>query len=123
MAVQTLTTENMAASTKSTDVVTGANMTSVATTDTFTYTPPANRTEDLAFIIAFGTTATVTFNAGTIPPGSRSGLGALAITGTTSEVRIVPIDYSRHAGAAGAITGSVAGNTSKIGVFRMPRTI
>lgn len=123
MAAVTCTVEAMTANTKSTDVVTGANMTSCTTSDTMTLTPPANRMEDIVLICAFGTSSTLTINAGANPPSSKAGLGSLAVTGTTSEVRIIPLDYERFAQSDGTITMTVAGNTCKIGAFRIPRTI
>lgn len=125
MTAQVVTTENLVANTKSTDVVAGANMTSVATTDTCTWTPPANRTEDCIIAIAFGTSATVTITAGVYPPGVRGGLGNVTLTGTTSEVRLVMLEGTRVFSNAkpATVVFTVAGNTCKIGAFRIPRTV
>ena len=114
--------EAPAAGVKSTDLVAGANMASVTTSDTITFT--MNRTDDLIFVIAFGTSATVTIAAGSNPPSGRTN-GALAITGTTSEVRYVQLESAKYLTSAkpATITMTVAGNTCKIGAFRVARTI
>lgn len=117
--------ETLTANTRSTDLVAGANMTSMSTGDTFTITPTQNRTEDLIIVIKFSGTTTVSFTAGVYPPGVRQGLGAVTIAGVNAEVRIIMLEAARVFTAAkpATIVGTNTGATALMGCFRIPRTV
>ena len=66
--------------------------------------------------------ATVTFDAGDLPPAHRQGLGSLAITLAQADLRIVVIEMARHLQSDGTVTGSVATNTVKFYVLKLPNT-
>lgn len=125
MTERAITIESLTANTRSTDLVGGANMTSMSTTDTFTITPTQNRTEDLIIAVKFSGTSTVTFTAGVYPPGVRGGLGNVTMSGVNAEVRIIMLEATRvFTGAKPAtIVGNNTGATALMGVFRIPRTL
>lgn len=66
--------------------------------------------------------ATVTFDAGDLPPAHRTGLGSLAIALAQADLRGVVIEGQRHLQSDGTVTGSVATNTVKITVLKLPNT-
>lgn len=125
MPAQVITNELMTINTRSTDLVAGANMTTCNANDTFTITPDRNDMRLTVVAIKGSGSATVTFNAGTYPPGIRSGLGSLAITIANSEVRLLTLDATRFFSNAkpATITGTVTGATALLGLFVIPRTV
>ena len=125
MTAQAISVTSLALNTKSSDLV--AFGTTCAASDTFTLANPSGSMGRGRIIVVLEETntgaATVTFNAGDYPPSSRKSLGSLAVTLDQADLRVIVLDASRFCQDDGTITGSVATNSVKISVLRIPNTI
>ena len=82
-----------------------------------------NRTDELVIFLEEQNAgaATVTFNAGDDPPSKREGMGNLTITLAQADLRMVTLEGARFIQNNGKLEGSVATNTVKLYITRIPR--
>lgn len=66
--------------------------------------------------------ATVTVDAGDLPPSHRQGLGGVDVTLATSDMKALVVEGQRHVQSDGTITGSVATNDTYVRVIHLPNT-
>lgn len=121
MADVTLTATAVTLATRTADLV--GNGASITAGQTFAFTP-ADSSDKYVWVLEEQNSgsATVTFDAGDVPPSHRAGLGSLAITLAQADLRLVVIEGQRHMQSDGTITGTVATNTVKAYVLRLPNT-
>lgn len=121
MADVTLSATAVTLATRTSDLV--GSGTSVTAGQTFAFTP-ADSSDKYIWVLEEQNSgaATVTFDAGDLPPSHRAGLGSLTITLAQADLRGVVIEGQRHMQSDSTVTGSVATNTVKITVLRLPNT-
>lgn len=122
MADVNVTLTDLVINTRSADLVAGGA--SITTGQTFSIAV-TGRTEGILLVLEEqgGGATVVTFDAGDDPPSKREGMGLLAISLATSDLRLLILEGGRFIQntAGNPITGFNTGNTIKMLAYRLSR--
>ena len=121
MADVTITPTSVTVATGTSDLV--GSGTAVNATQTFAFAVADSADKYVIICEELNTgAATITFDAGDLPPSHRAGLGAVTLTMAQADLKAIVLEGQRHLQDDGTITGSVATNNCRIRVLRLPNT-